>query len=367
MKNDKKILICSGGTGGHVLPAINFGNYLISKGYICSIILDRRGLKYKNNFKGKIFSIQSSHLSGNFFFKIRSIIKLSIGFFQSIFYLIIIRPRHCISFGSYASFLPVLVCTIFKIFQKIDIHIHEQNSFMGRVNLLFLSNAKNIFINFKNTENIEKKYLYKTYYVGLPNLLKIKASIKQSKNNNDNNKKITIFIYSGSQGSVSMTKCLLLMFSELTIKEAEKIKIIIQSPNELKEKVKKALKNINVEFVIKDFYHDIHEILEVTDIAITRSGAGTINDLIYYKIPSILFPLPSAVNNHQIKNAQYLQNKQCAIIINENKFDKKNSLEIFRNLIEDSQKRQIMKNYLNKILIPNANKLMLKVLQDENK
>ena len=45
MQRDKNILICTGGTGGHVLPAINFGNYLISKGYNCSLILDDRGKK----------------------------------------------------------------------------------------------------------------------------------------------------------------------------------------------------------------------------------------------------------------------------------------------------------------------------------
>ena len=51
---NKKIILCSGGTGGHVIPAINFGNYLLQKGYDCSIILDSRGKRYSNNFKGKV-------------------------------------------------------------------------------------------------------------------------------------------------------------------------------------------------------------------------------------------------------------------------------------------------------------------------
>ena len=71
MNNNNSILICTGGTGGHVIPAVNFGNYLILKGYRCSLMLDKRGIKYANNFKGNIISIQSSHLSGNFYFKIK--------------------------------------------------------------------------------------------------------------------------------------------------------------------------------------------------------------------------------------------------------------------------------------------------------
>ena len=39
----KKIIICTGGTGGHVIPAINFGNYLLREGYECILILDKRG------------------------------------------------------------------------------------------------------------------------------------------------------------------------------------------------------------------------------------------------------------------------------------------------------------------------------------
>ena len=51
---NKKILICTGGTGGHVIPAINLGNYFIKKGYKCKVILDQRGKKYSDNFKGQI-------------------------------------------------------------------------------------------------------------------------------------------------------------------------------------------------------------------------------------------------------------------------------------------------------------------------
>ena len=50
MKKDNNILICTGGTGGHVIPAVNFGNYLILKCYRCSLMLDKRGIKYAKNF-----------------------------------------------------------------------------------------------------------------------------------------------------------------------------------------------------------------------------------------------------------------------------------------------------------------------------
>jgi UDP-N-acetylglucosamine--N-acetylmuramyl-(pentapeptide) pyrophosphoryl-undecaprenol N-acetylglucosamine transferase len=364
MKKNNNILICTGGTGGHVIPAVNFGNYLILQGYRCSLMLDKRGIKYANNFKGNIISIQSSHLSGSFYFKFKSTFSLFIGFIQSIFYIVKIIPRHCISFGSYASFTPLLISIFFKFIKKIDIHIHEQNSVMGRVNLFFSPYSKNIFTNFEHINNIKKEFYHKTYHVGFPSLAKNKILFDKL---DINKEKIIIFIYGGSQGSIPIIEYFLLMFNELTKKEIEKIKLIIQSPYQLTEKIKETLTKLNAEYQLKDYYNNIHEILKKTDLAITRAGAGTINDLIVYQIPSILFPLPHSMNNHQIKNAEYLESKQCAIIMHENIFDKNKNLEILRNLINDITKRTIMKKALNNIPVPNANELMLKVLLDEEK
>ena len=66
---NKNIILFSGGTGGHVIPAIIFGNFLIDKGFNCSLILDQRTIKYSDTFKGDVLIINSSHLSGNFFLK----------------------------------------------------------------------------------------------------------------------------------------------------------------------------------------------------------------------------------------------------------------------------------------------------------
>lgn len=364
MQKDNNILICTGGTGGHVLPAVNFGNYLILKGYRCSLMLDKRGIKYANDFKGNIIFIQSSHLSGNFYFKIKSTFGLFIGLIQSIYYMVKIIPKHCISFGSYASFTPLLVSIFFKLFKKIYIHIHEQNSVMGKVNLFFLPYANNVFTNFEFIDNIKKEFHHKTYHVGLPSLPKNKTLLDKL---DINKEKIVIFIYGGSQGSIPIIECFLSMFNELTKKEIEKIKLIIQSPHQLALKVNETLTKLNAEYQLKDYYNNIHEILNKTDLAITRAGSGTINDLIVYQVPSILFPLPHSMNNHQIKNAKYLEKKQCAIIMHENIFNKNKNLEILRNVINDFKKRATMKQALNNIQVPNANELMLKVLLDEEK
>ena len=101
MKNS--ILIITGGTGGHVIPAVNFFKYIKNKNDKVNLLTDIRGSKYINGINSdNIYKINSSHLSGNLFFKLNGIVKLIIGFFQSLKIFIKLKPNIIISFGSYA-------------------------------------------------------------------------------------------------------------------------------------------------------------------------------------------------------------------------------------------------------------------------
>ena len=352
---NKKIILCSGGTGGHVIPAVKFGNFLIDEGYDCILIIDKRGMKYTNLFKGSINIIHSSHLSGNILFKIKSIFQLICGFFQSFIIFIKFKPKNVISFGGYATSIPLFVTLIFKLFIKINVHIHEQNSIIGRVNYLFLPIVKNCFTNFNIVKKIDNKYFKKTHYVGLPvysEILKKELNIKKI------NKKISIFVSGGSQGSISVIKKFVIMLSCLNLETINKIYLFIQAPKIIQKELQITLTDMKLDFEIKDFYNNINEILSFVDLAITRAGAGTINDLIKNLTPAIIIPLANSVDNHQYYNAKYLSDKNAAILLDEINFDFTNS-DVLMKLINDKDKRNIIINQLSKIIIPNTNTIML--------
>ncbi len=355
---NKKILICSGGTGGHVIPAVNFGNFMINKGFECCLILDQRGNKFSKNFKGKIFIIRSSHLSGNIFFKFNSLIDLSIGLVQSLFFLNKIKPSTCIAFGSYATFTPLLALLFYKLFRNINLYLHEQNSVIGKVNLFFLPYTKLFFTNFDIVINLPEKNKNKRLHVGLPNNQKLNININKKI---DFSKKL-IFIYGGSQGSQNLIDNFLLLIKTIDDRELNKLKFVIQCPKKQNEILEKNLKNRKVDFQVKTYFDDIDNILLETDIAITRAGAGTINDLVRYKVPSIIFPLPNSIYNHQYYNAKFLLDKKACIVINENNFDLNDYSKGFNRLINEKKYFENMKESISKIVLPDTNELILKTL-----
>ena len=354
---NKKILICSGGTGGHVIPAKNFANYLLDNGFDCYLILDKRGLKYCNNYNGKIYIINASHLSGNILKKIKSIINLIIGFIQILFLLIKIRPANTISFGSYATFMPIFASLFTRVIFRNNIYIHEQNSVIGKVNSFYLKYAKYFFTNFKKVDNLEKKYLNKKIYVGTPTPI---DEYLETPNLEKNFQKNIILIYGGSQGSEALINNFLLIVKNPNFKITTNVKYIIQSPKRLHENINNELKKLNLDYEIKDFFNNMNEILLKTNMAFTRAGAGTINDIIRYRIPSIIMPLPKSIYNHQFHNAKYLSDLNAAVLIDEINFDVSNNTIVFENLKNNHKLALKIKKNLKQINLPDANAIMIK-------
>ena len=118
-------------------------------------------------------------------------------------------------------------------------------------------------------------------------------------------------------------------------------------------------------FEIKSFFDNFDAILSNTNIALCRSGAGSINDLINYKIPAIICPLPSAKENHQYENAKILSKVKCAIIVNKNKINNEEIMLFINKYVNDKiYKKNIIENF-NKFKIKNANELMWNFIINE--
>ena len=182
----KKILISTGGSGGHVIPATIFYEHLKNK-FDVFFTVDKRGAKFLNLEKYNVTIIDTPKLTNNFF-----LLPLNFfGFFFSIIKSIILFKKNkidiLISTGGYMS-LPF--CITAKIL-NIKIYLFEPNMVLGRANNFFLKYFKKIFCYSNEIINFPLKYMNRILLIN-PLLRKEFYSIVPN-NKEAINKEITFF------------------------------------------------------------------------------------------------------------------------------------------------------------------------------
>ena len=142
----KKILIATGGTGGHIYPAYSLANYLLKKNYVLKLTSDKRGLNFLKDIKSLNFmNIPSSPLVKKNLFKfLFSIITIIYSTIKSFIFMTINRPVLVFGMGGYSSF-PVCIAAFFL---NIKFVIYENNLIIGKANKYLLPFAKKIFVSY---------------------------------------------------------------------------------------------------------------------------------------------------------------------------------------------------------------------------
>ncbi|MBR4592085.1 MAG: UDP-N-acetylglucosamine--N-acetylmuramyl-(pentapeptide) pyrophosphoryl-undecaprenol N-acetylglucosamine transferase, partial [Elusimicrobiaceae bacterium] len=84
--------------------------------------------------------------------------------------------------------------------------------------------------------------------------------------------------------------------------------------------------------VVLPYSHEIYALLKVVDLVVCRSGASTLSELIYCRLPAILVPFPHAAANHQFYNAKILEQKGCALLVTDNTDLKEQLEQAFKKL-----------------------------------
>ena len=210
----KNILIATGGTGGHIFPALSLANYLKEKNYTIILTSDKRGLRFlKNNKNFKLVNIPSSPLIKKNYLKfLLSIFTILFATVRSFLFLLFNRPSIVFGMGGYSSFPICFAAFILKI----KFVIYENNLIIGKANKILLPFAKKIFVSYQDLEGIPDKYENKLVIIG--NLVR-EEIIKNryiSDKKKDEMSNLKILILGGSQGAK--------VFAELLPPIFEKIK-----------------------------------------------------------------------------------------------------------------------------------------------
>jgi UDP-N-acetylglucosamine--N-acetylmuramyl-(pentapeptide) pyrophosphoryl-undecaprenol N-acetylglucosamine transferase len=352
----KKILISTGGSGGHVIPALTIHDHL-KNDYDVMISTDLRGYKYLDNDNNKIFLVDTPRLDRLILIPF-SILVVFFLTFKSLFLFKREKINILISTGGYMS-LPL--CLAAKIL-KIKIFLLEPNMIIGRANKLFLNFCKKIICYDANVINFPKKFINKLV-VSTPLLRK---RYYERDNNLKLDKIFTIIVIGGSQGAQIFDELLHKTF--IKIAKIRTLKVIHQT----KEKNINFLKNLysknDVENIVFEFDQNLDKLLNQADLCITRAGASSLAEIASLKIPFIAIPLPTSKDNHQFQNAKYYENKNCCWIIDQSNFDQLKFDDLLLDILKNSDDFIIKKNNLENLNYQNTwnnvNQNLLKIINE---
>ena len=127
------------------------------------------------------------------------------------------------------------------------------------------------------------------------------------------------------------------------------------------DEIKKEDSNENNEGIkgvkILPYIFNMEEVLNIADLAICRSGAMTVTEILAVGIPAIFVPLPSENSNKQSLNAEIFVENNMGIIIDNNKV----TGELLYNNLKEiilKDKLKIMKENMLKYISENENKIL---------
>ena len=353
MRNIKRIIITGGGTGGHLIPSFAIANALKGKRNNLEIrfIGSEYGIESKlyNNRSEKSYLIKArglvrglhpkSILQNIFIFPVACILS-AIKVFRIYRKF---KPDIVVGTGGYSSAIPLFIARI----KRIRIIIQEQNAVPGLVNKIFLKKAHKVCFGFKPKQ--ESSNFFNT---GNPTLLSRKQLNREGyKGTSLLEKRITVFVIGGSQGSVPINNHFIKNYEKYIDMGAQ---IIWQCGEKNMPKIKEVINNDDVclhGFIKPDKMADFYS---KASLVISRSGALTLSELANFNIPSILIPFPQSANNHQVYNAKYFCSNKSAEIVLQHELDKGVLEDKFKNIISNSKILDSMKREIKKIAKPDA-------------
>ncbi|MEM7828743.1 MAG: undecaprenyldiphospho-muramoylpentapeptide beta-N-acetylglucosaminyltransferase, partial [Candidatus Aenigmatarchaeota archaeon] len=308
-----RLLICGGGTGGHLFPAISIAEefirmridgdvtFLGSEKGIEARILPKEGWKFikisTHAFEGKGILEKS-----------KSAIILMKGISQCIRIIKKLNADVVLGVGGYVSVPGVIAGWMVR--KKTA--IHEQNSIPGIANRFLGKIVDRIFITFPESRSFFPEY--KVLLTGLPVRRRfIEATVDSAKEND----RFTLFVFGGSQGSHRINEKMVEALDFLGDIKQE-IRIIHQTGEKDRSFVEECYRKKGFDADVRSFIYDMADVLKSADLIICRSGASSIAEICLSGKPSILIPYPYAAHNHQELNALYMVKNGASLMIRDN-------------------------------------------------
>jgi UDP-N-acetylglucosamine--N-acetylmuramyl-(pentapeptide) pyrophosphoryl-undecaprenol N-acetylglucosamine transferase len=312
------VLICAGGTGGHLFPAEALANALKIAGARVALATDKRVAAISGSFPAdEILEIPSATLSGRSVPQMaRAALLLTAGVAKALPALRRLKPAAVVGFGGYPTVPPVLAAAMLRV----PTVIHEQNGVMGRANRLLARWATLIATGFPTVSGVPEKAAGETVHTGNPVRPSVIAASATSYPPLPDGGPMRILIFGGSQGARVMSDVVPQAIERLPDRYRRRLSVTQQARGEDLERVRSHYGRLVSDADVQTFFKDLPQRIAAAHLVIARSGASTVAELAVIGRPSILVPLPGALDQDQAANARTLAGIGAAIAMPQAEF-----------------------------------------------
>ena len=308
------------------------------------------------------------------------------------------RPKKIIAFGGYSTF----PCLIAAVICRVDIILHEQNAHLGKVNRIFAKYAKKIAISFEKTSGINEKDANKCVFSGNPirkeisvlseedylipefkeEIIEFELSTKDKKrmgydvilasdfddenyDDQEDEEMFNILILGGSGGAKIFSEIVPRAFFNLGDGIKERMQITQQCRKELIEETFKRYRDYNLNIAVDSFFSDMQNLIGGSHLVIARSGSSSIFEFCAAKRPMILVPFAKSADDHQLKNAKFLEEQGAAIVIEEDDFTINKINSVLKKLVSNTSILEKMSQNAAKIAVLDATEKLANLVEND--
>ena len=362
-----KVIICGGGTVGHLTPGISIAEIILKNERNSSVLFvgrtggEENEVIIKSGFELKTIKIES--FIRRITLKNISKARIMVAAIKEARKIINeYSPDLVIGTGGYVCW-PVI-----RAAQKMKIPtaIHESNISPGAAARVLASKCNLVLLNFKESEKFFKKK-DNLLAVGnpLPDGFFTITREEARKKLGLTHKDFFILSLGGSGGSERINEIVIKLMKSFSSQKSE-LTHLHSCGKRYFDKIKKE----NPQFTgngynrckIVPFIHDMALYMKAADTIISRCGAMTLSEIAECQTVPILIPSPNVTGNHQYKNAKIFTDKGAAIMIEESELNERTLLDAVRYLAMNRALREKMKKQLSTFRLSDTKKNIYQAL-----
>ncbi|MDQ3398188.1 MAG: undecaprenyldiphospho-muramoylpentapeptide beta-N-acetylglucosaminyltransferase [Deinococcota bacterium] len=309
-----RVLFATGGSGGHIYPALAVATELQARGVEVAFIGQEGGME-TSIVPQAGFSFYGVRAGKWDRFKPdpRQAWQALLGLLDAKRTVQRLEPGLVVGFGGFASF-PGLVAALRL---GVPIVMHEQNAFPGRVTR-WLSSRAHLIATAQPEVSQRLPKAKGTVQVGLP-VREVRVGKEEARRRlglpQDGK---LVFVMGGSQGSVFLNRELPKAYRALG-GHGSTLTVLHSSGRRWQEELQNEVAGLDG-YRVQGFV-EAPLAWAAADLAITRAGATTLAEAAFYGVPLLMVPLPSAADDHQSYNARAVEAAGAGIVVPESQIE----------------------------------------------